>query len=348
MTVTMSTASPASEGTFLATSFWLADALHGIGRTDEATELFERLLSLRNDVGLLSEEYDPKTGRHLGNTPQAFSHASLITTALTLSATGASSLSRISELSRLTSSSRPAVGLEEAQPDLVDGRVGGYGVPEPVERHLADDRDGRGLEQLADVRPDEGDAEDDLALLVDDHPGRSLVAVGADARAGDLADLVVDDADVVAGRGRRPAAVRPTDATSGSVNVTCGTASWSAVATCVPHGASATGAPFARAAMTSPAARAWYLPWCVSSARCVDVARGVQPVEAAHEQGVVGLQPGAGLEPDRVQADVSGARRTAGRDQHLLGRDGRTVAESRRRPFRRPRVTRVVSVSSST
>ena len=80
---------PGSEGTFLATSFWLADALHGIGRTDEATELFERLLSLRNDVGLLSEEYDPKTGRHLGNTPQAFSHAGLITTALTLSAASA-------------------------------------------------------------------------------------------------------------------------------------------------------------------------------------------------------------------------------------------------------------------
>jgi GH15 family glucan-1,4-alpha-glucosidase len=75
---------PESEGTFLATSFWLADALHGIGRTDEAIELFDRLLSIRNDVGLLSEEYDPATGRHLGNTPQAFSHAGLITTALTL------------------------------------------------------------------------------------------------------------------------------------------------------------------------------------------------------------------------------------------------------------------------
>jgi GH15 family glucan-1,4-alpha-glucosidase len=77
---------PGGEGTFLATSFWLADALHGIGRTDEAMALFERLLSLRNDVGLLSEEYDPRTGRHLGNTPQAFSHAGLVTTALFLSA----------------------------------------------------------------------------------------------------------------------------------------------------------------------------------------------------------------------------------------------------------------------
>jgi GH15 family glucan-1,4-alpha-glucosidase len=80
---------PGGEGAFVATSFWLADALHWIGRTDEATELFERLLSLRNDVGLLSEEYDPKTGRHLGNTPQALSHAGLITTALTLSSANA-------------------------------------------------------------------------------------------------------------------------------------------------------------------------------------------------------------------------------------------------------------------
>ncbi len=76
---------PGGEATFLATSFWLADALHGVGRTDEAAELFERLLALRNDVGLLSEEYDPATGHHLGNTPQAFSHAALVTTALTLS-----------------------------------------------------------------------------------------------------------------------------------------------------------------------------------------------------------------------------------------------------------------------
>jgi GH15 family glucan-1,4-alpha-glucosidase len=69
------------EGVFLACSFWLADALAGIGRKDEATALFERLLSLRNDVGLLSEEYDTVNGRQLGNTPQAFSVVGLINTA---------------------------------------------------------------------------------------------------------------------------------------------------------------------------------------------------------------------------------------------------------------------------
>ena len=59
----------------------------------------------------------------------------------------------------------------------------------------------------------------------------------------------------------------------------------------------------------------------------VDVAGRVQPVEAGDEHGVVGLQPGAGLESDRFQADVAGSRRTAGRDQHLLGFDGGSVDE---------------------
>ncbi|MGP8000156.1 MAG: glycoside hydrolase family 15 protein [Streptosporangiaceae bacterium] len=75
---------PGSEGAFLACSFWLANALHMIGRDDEAAELFDRLLALRNDVGLLSEEYDPRYHRLVGNTPQAFSHVPLIQTALNL------------------------------------------------------------------------------------------------------------------------------------------------------------------------------------------------------------------------------------------------------------------------
>jgi GH15 family glucan-1,4-alpha-glucosidase len=75
------------EGAFLACSFWLVDCLHLIGREDDAEELFERLLALRNDLGLLSEEYDPHLGRQVGNFPQAFSHVSLINSAYRLSGT---------------------------------------------------------------------------------------------------------------------------------------------------------------------------------------------------------------------------------------------------------------------
>lgn len=76
-----------AEGTFLVCSFWLVDALTMIGRLDEAEALFERLLSLRNDVGLLAEEYDPRQGRQLGNFPQAFSHVGLVNAAHNLIAT---------------------------------------------------------------------------------------------------------------------------------------------------------------------------------------------------------------------------------------------------------------------
>jgi GH15 family glucan-1,4-alpha-glucosidase len=75
----------AGEGVFLPCSFWLADALALQGRHDEARELFERLLDLRNDLGLLSEEYDPAERRQLGNFPQAFTHLALVNTALVLS-----------------------------------------------------------------------------------------------------------------------------------------------------------------------------------------------------------------------------------------------------------------------
>ncbi|MFJ9614504.1 glycoside hydrolase family 15 protein [Streptomyces noursei] len=75
---------PGGEGTFLVCSFWLADALLLTGRRREARELFERLLALRNDVGLLAEEYDPVAGRQLGNFPQAFSHIGLVGTAFAL------------------------------------------------------------------------------------------------------------------------------------------------------------------------------------------------------------------------------------------------------------------------
>lgn len=75
---------PAGEGVFLACSFWLADNYALTGRGAEARALFERLLSLRNDVGLLAEEYDPARKRLLGNFPQAFSHVGLVNTAYNL------------------------------------------------------------------------------------------------------------------------------------------------------------------------------------------------------------------------------------------------------------------------
>jgi len=78
---------PGAEGAFITCTFWLAEALFGIGREKEAHDLFERLVSLRNDLGLLSEEYDPATGRQLGNIPQAFSHVGLVNAARHLSST---------------------------------------------------------------------------------------------------------------------------------------------------------------------------------------------------------------------------------------------------------------------
>ena len=75
---------PPGEGAFLACSFWLADNLVLLGRDEEARGLFERLLALRNDVGLLAEEYDPVARRQLGNFPQAFSHIALANTARNL------------------------------------------------------------------------------------------------------------------------------------------------------------------------------------------------------------------------------------------------------------------------
>jgi GH15 family glucan-1,4-alpha-glucosidase len=75
---------PPGEGVFLPCSFWLANNYRLQHRDAEARALFERLLSLRNDVGLLAEEYDPQARRQLGNFPQAFSHLALIGTALSL------------------------------------------------------------------------------------------------------------------------------------------------------------------------------------------------------------------------------------------------------------------------
>ena len=102
------------EGAFLACSFWLVDCLHMIGRTKDAEKLFGRLLALRNDLGLLSEEYDPIGGRLVGNFPQAFSHVSLVNSACRLTghdalATGPEESSRRRRVVDHTSSLLPAM-----------------------------------------------------------------------------------------------------------------------------------------------------------------------------------------------------------------------------------------------
>jgi GH15 family glucan-1,4-alpha-glucosidase len=76
---------PPGEGAFLPCSFWLVDCLYLIGREEEARLFFDRLLALRNGLGLLAEEYDPRLRRLVGNFPQAFSHIGLINTAQNLS-----------------------------------------------------------------------------------------------------------------------------------------------------------------------------------------------------------------------------------------------------------------------
>jgi GH15 family glucan-1,4-alpha-glucosidase len=76
---------PPGEGVFLPCTFWLADNLALMGRVDEGRALFERLIGLSNDVGLLAEEYDPAAKRQLGNFPQAFTHVSLVNSGFNLS-----------------------------------------------------------------------------------------------------------------------------------------------------------------------------------------------------------------------------------------------------------------------
>src|SRR5689334_22328230 len=76
---------PPGEGVFLPCTFWLADNLALMGRVDEGRALFERLLGVANDVGLLSEEYDPVAKRQLGNFPQAFTHVALVNSGCNLS-----------------------------------------------------------------------------------------------------------------------------------------------------------------------------------------------------------------------------------------------------------------------
>ena len=99
---------PQGEGAFLPCSFWLADNLALQVRRVEAQALFERLLAVRNDVGLLAEEYDPRTRRQLGNFPQAFSHLALVGTALNLSPAKAKPAQQRSDAGSARQSPQPA------------------------------------------------------------------------------------------------------------------------------------------------------------------------------------------------------------------------------------------------
>jgi GH15 family glucan-1,4-alpha-glucosidase len=94
------------EGTFLMCSFWLANNYAVLGRDREASALFERLLDLRNDVGLLAEEYDPKAKRQLGNVPQAFSHTALVNTAFVLGGAADGHVSRNPDVNQHAKRSR--------------------------------------------------------------------------------------------------------------------------------------------------------------------------------------------------------------------------------------------------
>ena len=86
---TLPEAADLAEGTFVSCSLWYADALAATGHRQQAREAFERVLAVRNDVGLLAEQWDPDTGRQLGNAPKAFSHIALVETAFGLSASSA-------------------------------------------------------------------------------------------------------------------------------------------------------------------------------------------------------------------------------------------------------------------
>jgi len=99
---------PPGEGTFLACSFWLVDNLALQGRLDEARQMYERLLSLANDVGLLSEEYDPVSKRLMGNFPQAFSHVSLVHTGLNLMLSEQQAAKAATETKATKAPARPA------------------------------------------------------------------------------------------------------------------------------------------------------------------------------------------------------------------------------------------------
>lgn len=140
------------EGAFLACSFWLADCLHMIGRTADARALFDRLLSLRNDVGLLSEEYDQVAKRLVGNFPQAFSHVSLVNTACRLAErheTAADSAHAVERVKRVLHTAGRGLSRPASTAAPVRWAAGALGLR--VRSGGGGSRDGGGV---ADAQPD--------------------------------------------------------------------------------------------------------------------------------------------------------------------------------------------------
>ena len=193
-------------------------------------------------------------------------------------------------------------------------------MPEAIDRHLADDSGSGGVQQLRNILPNEGDAEDDFALLVNDHARVSFVAVGLHRRAGYPTEVVVHHADVVASlhRGLRGESHRRDlwvaerhlghHLVVGSRRVLSEAVvvHTRAEGACRDH---VSGRPRLVLALMG------------EQRAVVDVAAGIEPVEALHQHGVVHLHPVAGGQADVLEAQVIGARQTSGGDEHLVGDD---------------------------
>ena len=216
------------------------------------------------------------------------------------------------------------------QPDLAARREARDRVPQALERHLADDRDRRRVQEVGDLGARDRAADDDPALAC---PRATASCRARCGRRTSRPRCRTSRSSITSRRSGPPSpplsVVWPTAATCGSVKIT--------------RGESLPSAPCASTwswpSRWSAARRAWYLPMCVNSALAVDVAERVQPLVAGHADVRVDLDRLAGLEPDDLDADVLRRRLAAERDQQLLARRAccrRPCARSpcRRRPAR--------------